>query len=35
VDPLKAKSSYKNGILEVSLPKRERGESKGENVRVE
>jgi HSP20 family protein len=35
VDPLKSKSSYKNGILEVSLPKRERGESKGENVRVE
>jgi HSP20 family protein len=35
VDPLKAKSSYKNGILEVSLPKRERGESKGENVRIE
>ncbi len=35
VDPLKAKSSYKNGILEVSLPKRERGESKGESVRVD
>lgn len=34
VDPLKATSTYKNGILEVSLPKKEEGEPKGANIRV-
>jgi HSP20 family protein len=34
VDPLKATSTYKNGILEVSLPKKEQGEPKGENIRI-
>ena len=34
VDPKKAKSSYKNGVLEVSLPKKEE-KPKGEPIKIE
>ena len=35
VDPKKAKSSYKNGVLEVTLPKKEKEKPKGEPIRIE
>ena len=35
VDPKKAKSSYKNGVLEVSLPKKEEEKPKGEPIKIE
>jgi len=35
VDPQKAKSSYKNGILEVNLPKKEKEKPKGESLKIE
>jgi HSP20 family protein len=34
VDPQKTRSSYKNGILEVSLPKKDKGPLKGEDARI-
>ena len=35
VDPKKAKSSYRNGVLEVSLPKMEEEKPKGEPIKIE
>nr|MDO8135741.1 Hsp20/alpha crystallin family protein [Candidatus Njordarchaeum guaymaensis] len=35
VEPQKAKSSYKNGILEVNLPKREKEKPEGESLKIE
>jgi len=35
VDPRKAKSIYKNGILEVTLPKKGEKEPEGEHIKVE
>jgi len=35
VDPKKAKSSYKNGVLEVSLPKKKKEKPKGEPIKIE
>lgn len=35
VDSQKARSSYKNGILEVSLPKKEKEKPKGESLKIE
>ena len=35
VDPKKAKSSYRNGVLEVSLPKKEEEKPKGEPIKIE
>jgi len=35
VDPAKAKSSYKNGVLEVTLPKKEEEKPKGEPIEIE
>jgi HSP20 family protein len=35
VDPTKAKSSYKNGILEVNLTKKEKEKPKGESLKIE
>lgn len=35
VDPRQAKSTYKNGVLEVTLPKREKGMPKGEPIKIE
>jgi len=35
VDPTKAKSSYKNGVLEVTLPKKEEGKPTGEPIKIE
>jgi len=35
VDPKKAKSSYKNGVLEVSLPKKKEEKPKGEPIKIE
>jgi HSP20 family protein len=35
IDPKKAKTSYKNGVLEVTLPKMEETRSSGEPIKVE
>ena len=35
VDPKKARSTYKNGILEVTLPKKEEGKPQGEPINIE
>ena len=35
VDPRQAKSSYKNGVLEVALKKREKEKPKGEPINIE
>ena len=35
VDPKGAKTSYKNGVLEVTLPKKEERKPKGEPIKVE
>lgn len=35
VDPKKAKSTYKNGVLEVRLPKKKGEEPKGEPIKIE
>lgn len=35
VDPKKSKSSYKNGVLEVTLQKREEEKPKGESINIE
>lgn len=35
VDPKKAKSTYKNGVLEVKLPKKKGEEPKGEPIKIE
>ena len=35
VDPKEAKTSYKNGVLEVTLPKKEERKPKGEPIKVE
>lgn len=35
VDPKKAKTSYKNGVLEVTLPKKEERKPKGEPIKIE
>jgi len=35
VDPKKAKSSYKNGVLEVTLPKKKEEKPKGEPIKIE
>jgi len=35
VDPKKAKTSYKNGVLEVTLPKKEEKKPKGEPIKIE
>ena len=35
VDPKQAKSTYKNGVLEVTLPKKEKREPKGEPIKIE
>ncbi len=35
VEPKKAKSSYKNGVLEVTLKKRIKEEPKGEQIKIE
>jgi HSP20 family protein len=35
VDPQRAKSSYKNGILEVNIPKKEKEKPKGEPLKIE
>ncbi len=34
VDPKKAKSSYKNGVLEVTLPKKKKKKPKGESIPI-
>lgn len=35
IDPKKAKTSYKNGVLEVTLPKIEEKQSNGEPIQIE
>jgi HSP20 family protein len=35
VDPKSAKSVYKNGVLEVTLTKREERKPKGEPIKIE
>ncbi|MBS7613189.1 Hsp20/alpha crystallin family protein [Candidatus Bathyarchaeota archaeon] len=35
VDPKKAKSTYKNGVLEVRLPKKKVEAPKGEPIEIE
>lgn len=35
VDPKNAKTSYKNGVLEVSLPKTEKRKPKGDPIKIE
>jgi len=35
VDPKGAKTSYKNGVLEVTLPKKEKEKPKGEPIKIE
>lgn len=35
VDPKNARSTYKNGILEVTLPKKEEGKPQGEPINIE
>ena len=35
IDPKKAKSSYKNGVLEVTLPKVEEKKPSGEEIKIE
>jgi len=35
IDPKKAKTSYKNGVLEVTLPKIEEKQSNGEPIKIE
>ena len=35
VDPKQAKSTYKNGVLEVTLPKKKGEEPKGEPIKIE
>jgi len=35
VDPKKAKSSYRNGVLEVTLPKKKEERPKGEPIKIE
>jgi HSP20 family protein len=35
VDPKSAKASYKNGVLEVCLEKREKSQPKAENIKIE
>jgi len=35
VDPKGAKTSYKNGVLEVTLPKKEERKPKGEPIKIE
>ena len=35
VDPKEAKTSYKNGVLEVTLPKKEERKPKGEPIKIE
>ncbi|MGD8564831.1 MAG: Hsp20/alpha crystallin family protein [Candidatus Bathyarchaeota archaeon] len=35
VNPQKAKSTYKNGVLEVTLPKKKNGKIKGESIEIE
>ncbi|HDO41283.1 MAG TPA: Hsp20/alpha crystallin family protein, partial [Candidatus Bathyarchaeota archaeon] len=35
VDPKQAKSTYKNGVLEVTLPKKKEEKPKGEPIKIE
>ena len=35
IDPKNAKTSYKNGVLEVTLPKIEEKQSSGEPIKIE
>ncbi len=35
IDPKKAKTSYKNGVLEVTLPKIEEKKHSGEEIKIE
>ncbi|NIU38842.1 Hsp20 family protein, partial [Candidatus Bathyarchaeota archaeon] len=35
IEPKQAKSSYKNGVLEATVPKKKEEKPKGENIEIE